>query len=354
MNTLPIAEDPAMWKDDQIVNIICNDSLRAKLEASGLADKVVEQIKKRNLQQAIRDCMLRRSETQGDTRDWTFLSIGDDIEALYPNRATAEQAKRFLINSWKEKGFESTLGHALSGEIIDQINMTYLDRAAVDPKYHDLDLMSEDERNEMEEDQGKIEQLAKNSRFFDDARSKAIDELVQVIPAPKGYNPKEKNMPVVSKVRPSPDEYIYGKNYEDIPNEVHKKSGEAPYTETVKKIVERSLKEVERERQKNKGRTKWYDYRKFHHNDPPADIKTSSVIHTLTKLATKLSYGNLHKEASTVIDILDNMLENSSNVNMLDEDIAANSIGLREDGILENMNQGMTLPPFFSNYGTVD
>lgn len=36
-----------------------------------------------------------------------------------------------------------------------------------------------------------------------------------------------------------------------------------------------------------------------------------------------------------------------------DEDIAANSIGAREDGTLENMNQGFTLEPFFSDYGNL-
>lgn len=36
-----------------------------------------------------------------------------------------------------------------------------------------------------------------------------------------------------------------------------------------------------------------------------------------------------------------------------DQDIAANSIGTREDGTLENMNQGITLAPFFSDYGNL-
>jgi len=36
-----------------------------------------------------------------------------------------------------------------------------------------------------------------------------------------------------------------------------------------------------------------------------------------------------------------------------DQDIAANSIGLRDDGKLENMNQGFSLEPFFSNYGDI-
>ena len=36
-----------------------------------------------------------------------------------------------------------------------------------------------------------------------------------------------------------------------------------------------------------------------------------------------------------------------------DQDIAANSIGTREDGTLENMNQGFTLEPFFSDYGNL-
>ncbi len=34
-----------------------------------------------------------------------------------------------------------------------------------------------------------------------------------------------------------------------------------------------------------------------------------------------------------------------------DVDIAVNSTGLREDGTVENMNQGFVLEPFFSNYG---
>lgn len=34
-------------------------------------------------------------------------------------------------------------------------------------------------------------------------------------------------------------------------------------------------------------------------------------------------------------------------------DIAAHSIGLREDGTLENMNQGFSLEPFFSDYGNL-
>jgi len=36
-----------------------------------------------------------------------------------------------------------------------------------------------------------------------------------------------------------------------------------------------------------------------------------------------------------------------------DQDIAANSIGTREDGTLENMNQGFSLEPFFSDYGNL-
>ena len=36
-----------------------------------------------------------------------------------------------------------------------------------------------------------------------------------------------------------------------------------------------------------------------------------------------------------------------------DSSVAANLVGLREDGTVSNMNQGYTLEPFFSNYGNL-
>lgn len=81
------------------------------------------------------------------------------------------------------------------------------------------------------------------------------------------------------------------------------------------------------------------------------------MYNILFKLANELSNKGYSKEADKIIDILDQITKmfNDKDEQKVDDstDIAANTIGLREDGTVENMNQGFTLEPFFSDYGSL-
>jgi len=81
-----------------------------------------------------------------------------------------------------------------------------------------------------------------------------------------------------------------------------------------------------------------------------------SIFIILSSLVNNLFNKGLIKEAEDINDLLYKFLEECEDEDLQDSDdsILANLTGLREDGLLENMNQGMSLEPFFSNYNTTD
>lgn len=71
----------------------------------------------------------------------------------------------------------------------------------------------------------------------------------------------------------------------------------------------------------------------------------------ILKLISKLCSKGFIKEASEIIELLDSILmKDDGNI----QEISKNVVGLREDGTYENMNQGYTLEPFWSDYGKLD
>lgn len=86
-----------------------------------------------------------------------------------------------------------------------------------------------------------------------------------------------------------------------------------------------------------------------------------SVYTSLATLVNELTRNGFIRAAADINDILyevmqkidtDEAEEESQDTN--DSAVAANLIGLREDGTVSNMNQGYTLEPFFSNYGDLE
>jgi hypothetical protein len=85
-------------------------------------------------------------------------------------------------------------------------------------------------------------------------------------------------------------------------------------------------------------------------------------IHTsLAVLVGKLIHKGFIRAAVDINDILyevmqkiDTEEEDMESQDTNDSSVAANLIGLREDGTVSNMNQGYTLEPFFSNYGDLE
>lgn len=82
------------------------------------------------------------------------------------------------------------------------------------------------------------------------------------------------------------------------------------------------------------------------------------LIFSLVKLSNELIKLGFLTAACDINKILQELLETDEkdekeNQESNDVDIAANIIGLREDGTTTNMNQGYTLPPAFSPYGPV-
>jgi len=80
-----------------------------------------------------------------------------------------------------------------------------------------------------------------------------------------------------------------------------------------------------------------------------------NIFLILSSLVNNLFNKGLIKEAEDLNDLLYEILEeDDEDLQDSDDSILANLTGLREDGLLENMNQGMSLEPFFSNYNTSD
>jgi hypothetical protein len=84
-----------------------------------------------------------------------------------------------------------------------------------------------------------------------------------------------------------------------------------------------------------------------------------NLILSLANLTDELVQSGCLKAASKISDILRDILEfqeksEEEDQESNDVDIAANIIGLREDGTTTNMNQGYALPPAFSPYGQAD
>jgi len=84
-----------------------------------------------------------------------------------------------------------------------------------------------------------------------------------------------------------------------------------------------------------------------------------NLIFSLTKLSDELMAFGFLKAVKDINEILRDILEDEENEEIesqesSDSDIAANIIGLQEDGTSTNMNQGYALPPAFSPYGKTD
>ncbi len=86
-----------------------------------------------------------------------------------------------------------------------------------------------------------------------------------------------------------------------------------------------------------------------------------NVCVLLTNLIKELADQGFIQEAIDINDILYKVTlkintnegkDKSQDTN--DSSVAANLIGLQEDGTIQNMNQGYTLEPFFSNYGDLE
>ena len=88
----------------------------------------------------------------------------------------------------------------------------------------------------------------------------------------------------------------------------------------------------------------------------PIDKKTKKYIDKATDSINlrKAFFDFVDGEAKKIVK-KQKMKEDGLDPNQMvdDNDVAANSIGLRENGIIDNMNQGFALEPFFSNYGTI-
>lgn len=69
----------------------------------------------------------------------------------------------------------------------------------------------------------------------------------------------------------------------------------------------------------------------------------------ITSLINYLYQKKLYKEANEINDFLLELLEEEN-----DDDQIANLSGLRENGIIENMNQGFSLEPFFSTFNNLE
>ena len=83
-----------------------------------------------------------------------------------------------------------------------------------------------------------------------------------------------------------------------------------------------------------------------------------NIYASLAILVGELAHKGFIQAAADINDILYEIMqkidteeddEESQDTN--DYSVAANMVGLREDGTASNMNQGYTLEPFFSNYG---
>lgn len=82
-----------------------------------------------------------------------------------------------------------------------------------------------------------------------------------------------------------------------------------------------------------------------------------SMMLAIAKLRNNFNALGLYKDAGEMTDLLMQLLEDGDMEEDADDrkisDIAVNSNGLREDGTFDNMNQGFSLPPFFSNPGSL-
>lgn len=77
MNRLPITADPAMWSDEQIIEVLSTPLLIKRLqEDQGLLAKVLEQADKRNLRERAQQAALQQLQQKRNDPEWSMPDTG--------------------------------------------------------------------------------------------------------------------------------------------------------------------------------------------------------------------------------------------------------------------------------------
>lgn len=77
MDRLPIAVDPAMWSDEQLVEVLSTPLLMKRLqEDQELLAKVLEQVNKRNLREQVQQAVLRQLQQKRKDPEWRMPDTG--------------------------------------------------------------------------------------------------------------------------------------------------------------------------------------------------------------------------------------------------------------------------------------